>query len=174
MDSSDRGDNGAIGHDGPVQLNLLGRCDARVWSGGSGSAQVPGGAILILKLSRGGRTKRLGLKGCPPLPPPIFPQGSASHLYCHGSCWSQGFPWPRDEWAHLSSGQWSGRGAHRQCGLAQEFSWGKGSTVSWSHDQAPLSAHPEVLLPAPYSLSPQLLLLSTLRASSRLWGPRSL
>ena len=51
----------------------------------------------------------------------------------------------------------------------------RGGTVSWVHDQAaPLSTHPEVLLPAPYSLSPQLLLLSTLRVSSRLWGPRSL
>ena len=50
----------------------------------------------------------------------------------------------------------------------------RGGTVSWGHDQAPLSTHPEVLLPAPYSLSPQLLLLSTLRISSRLWGPRSL
>lgn len=49
-----------------------------------------------------------------------------------------------------------------------------GGTVSWAHDQAPLSTHPEEPLPAPYSLSPQLLLLSTLRVSSRLWGPRSL
>lgn len=48
------------------------------------------------------------------------------------------------------------------------------SIVSWAHNQAPLSTHPEVLLPAPYSLSPQLLLLTNLRLSSRLWGPRSL
>lgn len=42
MDSGNCGDDGAIGHDGPVQLNLLGRSDAGAWSGEGGSAQVLG------------------------------------------------------------------------------------------------------------------------------------
>ena len=42
LDSGDCGDNGAIRHDGPVQLYLLGRCDAGAWSGRGGSAQVVG------------------------------------------------------------------------------------------------------------------------------------
>lgn len=102
----------------------------------------------------------------------------APHLHCHGGCGSQVCPGPRGEWAHLFPGQWSGRGAHGQCGLAQEFGWGRGSTMSWAHGQAPLSPRlptpPRVLLPASNSPSPQWLPLSTLRTSSRLWGPRSL
>lgn len=42
LDSGDCGDNGAIRHDGPVQLDLLGWGDTGAWCGGSGGAQVSG------------------------------------------------------------------------------------------------------------------------------------
>lgn len=138
LDSGDCGDNGAIRHDGPVQLNLLGRCDASVGAQGVEVPQVPGETLLILKLSR---WKRKSQASGPAFPVFLLSPGSFTSI---GLCrlLPCGFPRPRGE-VHLSSGQWSGRGrCHRQCGSAQEFSWGKGWHQKHPHDQAaPLSTH---------------------------------